>query len=172
LSVLPATPIAIVAGELADIPRVQRLADEVWHRHYPGIISSEQIGYMLARGYTHDALLRFVTEPGAGLALAWRSAQAAGFVAWYKQDASAMMKLDKLYVLAAHQGAGIGRALIEHVVTRARAADCAAVTLNVNRRNVSALVAYERCGFAVRAREDFPIGNGFVMEDFVMVRDV
>jgi hypothetical protein len=30
--------------------------------------------------------------------------------------------------------------------------------------------AYERCGFAVRESGDFPIGNGFVMADYVMAR--
>ena len=82
------------------------------------------------------------------------------------------MKLDKLYVMPAHHKAGIGRLLIEHVVTRAREAGCASVRLNVNRENAVAIRAYERCGFVIRARGDFPIGNGFVMEDFIMVRDL
>ena len=44
--------------------------------------------------------------------------------------------------------------------------------LNVNRGNVRAIAAYERCGFAIRESGDFPIGNGFVMEDYIMVRDL
>ena len=74
--------------------------------------------------------------------------------------------------IARHQGAGIGRSLIEHVVEQARVAGCRSVTLNVNRQNVSAIGAYERCGFAIRGHGDFPIGDGFVMEDFIMVRDL
>ena len=46
------------------------------------------------------------------------------------------------------------------------------MSLNVNRANVKAVRAYERCGFTIRERGDFPIGNGFVMEDFIMVRAV
>jgi diamine N-acetyltransferase len=49
---------------------------------------------------------------------------------------------------------------------------CASVALQVNRRNAGAISAYERCGFAIRERGDFPIGDGFVMEDFVMARDL
>ena len=82
------------------------------------------------------------------------------------------MKLDKLYVLPRHHRGGIGRALIEHVVGKARDAACTSVTLNVNRQNALAVLAYERCGFVIRDRGDFPIGNGFVMEDFIMVRDL
>jgi ribosomal protein S18 acetylase RimI-like enzyme len=163
--------VTIAAAGTAEIPLVQRLAQETWHRHYPEILSAAQIEYMLARGYAPDALLRFVTERDAGLALALRDDEAVGFAAWYRADPAAM-KLDKLYVLPQHQRAGVGRSLIGHVVERARAAGCAAVTLNVNRHNVSAIRAYERCGFALRGRGDFPIGDGFVMEDFIMVRDL
>ena len=153
------------------IPIVQALAADVWHSHYPGIISAAQIEYMLERGYSRVALMRFVTEPGAGLALAGPATDPCGFAAWYRVDASSM-KLDKLYVLPARQRAGIGRALVAHVTTAATSAGCSVLTLNVNRGNVQAIRAYERYGFTVRARGDFPIGDGFVMEDFIMERDL
>ena len=161
--------LTIAAAKVAQIPLVQRLAREIWHRYYPSIISAEQIDYMLERGYSEEALLRFFAEPDAGLALASSARSEVGFAAWYRVD-QATMKLDKLYVLPQHHGTGIGRALIEHVAGRARAAGCESVTLNVNRGNVGAIAAYERCGFVVHARGDFPIGEGFVMEEFVMVR--
>ena len=161
--------LTIAAAKAAQIPLVQRLAREIWHRHYPSMISVEQIDYMLDHGYSDEALARFFDEPAAGLALASHAQGEVGFAAWYRVD-QATMKLDKLYVLAQHQRAGVGRALIEHVAHRARAAGCDSVTLNVNRGNASAIAAYERCGFAIHARGDFPIGDGFVMEDFVMVR--
>lgn len=169
---MSATPVAIVAAAAADIPLVRDLACEIWHRHYPGIISGAQIEYMLAQGYAPDALMKFLTTPDAGIALAQRGAPAVGFVAWYPLDGGDAMKLDKLYVLPEHHGMGIGRMLIEHVVARARGARCRFVTLNVNRGNARAVGAYERCGFTIRERGDFPIGNGFVMEDFVMARDI
>ena len=156
-------------GGAGDIPVVQALAGEIWRRHYPGILSIEQIDYMLAHGYSHEALTRFVTGDDAGLVLAEHDGRAIGFAAWYRVDDTAT-KLDKLYVLPEHHGAGVGRALIERVAALARERGAATLTLNVNRNNVGALRAYERCGFAIRERGDFPIGNGFVMEDFIMAR--
>jgi GNAT superfamily N-acetyltransferase len=170
------TPAAVTttvkAASEGDIALVQRLADVTWRRHYPGILGAEQIDYMLARGYSRDALLEFVTSPDAGLALAVRDGRALGFAAWYRLEGGRSAKLDKLYVLPDHHGEGIGRALIEHVVAWARTAGCGAVTLNVNRHNTTSVRAYERCGFSIRERGDFSIGNGFVMEDFIMVRDL
>ena len=163
--------ITVFAGTGDDIALVQRLADEIWHRHYRGIISDAQIDYMLARGYSREALARFVADGDAGLALAKRDNATLGFAAWYRSG-EAQTKLDKLYVLPEHHRAGAGRALIDHVVAWARAAGCRSVTLNVNRNNAGAISAYERCGFAIRQRGDFPIGGGFVMEDFIMVRDI
>ena len=161
----------IAAASAADLGRIRALADEIWRRHYPGIISDEQIDYMLERGYSAEALGRFIAADDAGLALAMRDGAAVGFVAWYREDATTT-KLDKLYVLPEHHGEGIGRALIEHVVDWASAAGSSAITLNVNRGNRGAVRAYERCGFSIRESGDFPIGNGFVMEDYVMVRGI
>jgi diamine N-acetyltransferase len=161
--------VTITAAAAAHIPVVQRLAHDTWHQHYPGILSAPQIDYMLERGYGDEALLRFVSEPGAGLAIAREDAEAVGFAAWYRVETS-RMKLDKLYVLPRRHRAGIGRSLIEHVVALARSLACDSVTLNVNRANAPAIAAYEHCGFRIDGRGDFPIGNGFVMEDFIMVR--
>lgn len=164
-------PLTITAAQPAQIPLVQRLAREIWHRCYPSILSVAQIEYMLERGYSQEALLRFFEKHDAGLALAGTPADAVGFAAWYRVDASTM-KLDKLYVLPQHHRTGIGHALIEHVGEQAKLAGCSSLTLNVNRGNTQAIRAYERCGFAIQARGDFPIGGGFVMEDFIMVREL
>jgi GNAT superfamily N-acetyltransferase len=164
-----ASRVHLRAATAAEIPVVQSLADEIWHRHYPGIISNEQIEYMLAHGYSREALTRFLCEDGAGLALAAIDDRAVGFAAWYRVD-DATTKLDKLYVLPEHHGAGVGRALIEHVAAFARVRGASTLALNVNRNNAGAIRAYERCGFAIRSQGDFPIGDGFVMEDFVMAR--
>jgi ribosomal protein S18 acetylase RimI-like enzyme len=163
-------PLSIRRADLADLATVIALAHEIWHRHYPGIITLEQIDYMLSRGYSREALAPFVTDPTRGLALAERGAQALGFAAWYPPGEPATMKLDKLYVLPQMHWQGIGRMLIDHVAQAARRAGCGTLTLNVNRNNTASIRAYERCGFRIVKSGDFPIGNGFVMEDYVMER--
>ncbi|MGE5087567.1 MAG: N-acetyltransferase family protein [Candidatus Levyibacteriota bacterium] len=171
--------IAISPAGPEDIDLVQRLAHEIWHRHYPGIITTEQIDYMLERGYAREALLPLVVPdacrmtPGErGIALARIDGAAVGFVAWSPAGENASMKLEKLYVLPEHHGKGVGRALIEHVAGRARDAGCRSLTLNVNRGNTGSIRAYQRCGFSIAASGDFPIGGGYVMEDFIMQRDI
>lgn len=164
--------VTICAAHALEIPEIQRLADEIWRQHYPGIISEAQIDYMLATGYSTAALQKFFTSTDAGAAIARKDAVSVGFAAWYPIESSRMVKLDKLYVVPQHHRGGVGRALIDHVTQCARTRGYTGITLNVNRGNTKAIAAYERCGFAIRERGDFPIGEGFVMEDYVMVRDL
>jgi ribosomal protein S18 acetylase RimI-like enzyme len=164
------TRIALRHAGLADLASVTALANETWRQHYPGILSDAQIDYMLARGYAREALAPFVLEPQSGIALAERGGDLLGFAAWLPADARDALKLDKLYVQPQHHGEGIGSALVDHVAEIARAAGCTRLVLNVNRRNDASIRWYERRGFVVRERGDFPIGNGFVMEDFIMVK--
>ena len=93
------SPVKISAASKSDLPVVQVLARRIWHRHYPGIISVEQIDYMLARGYAAAALETFLASPGSGLAVARVDDVPVGFAAWCPTVEPATTKLDKLYVL-------------------------------------------------------------------------
>ncbi len=161
---------SITPASEGELPAVVRLAEIVWRGHYPGIIAEAQIDYMLARGYALPVLKRYLQQAGSGLVLAKSDGVAVGFVAHLLADDPHVMKLDRLYVLQEYQRQQYGRRLIDHVVDVTRKAGRGKVILNVNRNNANAIRAYERCGFAISERVDVPIGNGFVMEDYVMER--
>jgi ribosomal protein S18 acetylase RimI-like enzyme len=163
-------PCAIVAGTRDDIPAVRRLAEVVWRAYYPGIVPLPQIDYMLARGYSDDALAKFVRDERAGLALARVGSDLVGFAAWHRAGEPATTKLDKLYVSMSAHGRGIGRALIAHVEDAARRDGARTLILNVAKRNVKAIAAYQGCGFSTREATVVDIGNGFFMDDYVMVK--
>ncbi len=162
--------VAIVRARRDQLPEVARLARVIWHAHYPGIISVEQIDYMLERGYALDALARFLDDPGRGLELAIVDGAIAGFAAWYLTEDPESAKLDKLYVLPSRQRLGLGRRLIACVEDRARAAGAATLILNVNKQNGQAIAAYRKHGFAIREAVVVDIGGGHVMDDYVMAK--
>jgi len=151
-----------------ELPAVQRLAGVIWHAHYPGIITDEQIDYMLERGYALPVLEGFLDSDDRGLELASVDGEIAGFAAWYVTDDHAAAKLDKLYVLQARQRRGLGGRLIARVAELARAAGASLLVLNVNKHNAQAIRAYEKHGFAIRDAVVVDIGGGFVMDDYVM----
>ena len=161
--------IVIDGATPADLPTLQALARRIWHAHYPGIITLEQIEYMLERGYDTATLMRFLETPGAGLVLA-RDAEPIGFAAWYRTEGPATSKLDKLYVAIEHHGKGVGRRLIDHVEQAARDDGSRTLVLNVAKRNEASIALYRHCGFEVREEVVIDIGNGFVMDDYVMAK--
>ena len=165
-----ALQVRIVAAAERDLPAVAALAGIVWRRHYPGIISVEQIEYMLERGYALAALRRFIAEEGAGLDLAHLDDRLAGFAGYYRAERPDELKLDKLYVHQDFHRRGVGRALIASAEAAARRQRRTTLILNVNKNNVQAIRAYERSGFRVREAVVVDIGGGFVMDDFVMAK--
>jgi GNAT superfamily N-acetyltransferase len=155
-----------------ELPAIRELAGVIWHAHYPGIITVAQIEYMLERGYAITALAEFIDRPDRGLLLALAHGEPAGFAAWLVTARAEEAKLDKLYVLQAHQRTGIGKALLARVAGGARAAGATTLTLNVNKRNTQAIRAYEKHGFAIREAVVNDIGQGYVMDDFVMAKSL
>jgi GNAT superfamily N-acetyltransferase len=169
---VPEPEISIVRARREQLPEVQRLAAVMWRAHYPGIITPDQIDYMLERGYALDALAGFLDASDRGLLLAMVDGDIAGFAAWYVTERPTEAKLDKLYVLQSRQRHGLGGRLIACVEDHARAAGADTLALNVNKRNVQAVRAYEKHGFAVRAAVVVDIGHGFVMDDYVMAKSI
>jgi ribosomal protein S18 acetylase RimI-like enzyme len=167
---MPDPTIAIAPARRDQLPEVQRLAGVIWRAHYPGIITPEQIDYMLDQGYALDVLERFLERPDRGLELAIAGGALAGFAAWYVTDNPAEAKVDKLYVLQSRQRHGLGGRLIARVVDAARAAGATTLILNVNKQNTLAIRAYEKHGFAIREAVVVDIGQGFVMDDYVMTK--
>jgi diamine N-acetyltransferase len=156
----------------SDIADLVALARAIWYRHYPDIISVEQIEYMLDQRY-HPDLIRAQLASGR----AWwdklvENGAMVAFSSCELSDRHAEMKLDKLYVRYDLRGKGYGSRLIRNAEQRALAAGCTRLCLQVNKNNRSAIEAYRRNGFTVAEEATFDIGNGFYMDDYVMAKQV
>jgi GNAT superfamily N-acetyltransferase len=160
------TELAIRALEEADIGTLGRLAREIWRAHYPAIISRAQIDFMLSQRYNPAAIRAALS--GQCWDAAWLGSEMVGFAHSFPDDLPATWKLDKLYVLPAHQRKGIGFALLQQAKKHAIDTGAARLVLRVNKRNSSALAAYAKYGFAIYGEQVLDIGNGFVMDDYLL----
>jgi ribosomal protein S18 acetylase RimI-like enzyme len=154
----------------ADLPELIALARDIWYKHYPAIVSIEQIEYMLAQRYHPDVIREQLASREAWWDKLSIGAQMVGFSACEVGADPSELKLDKLYVSYELRGRGLGSLLLRHIAQRAREAGFRAVYLQVNKNNHSAIRAYERNGFSIREAAQFDIGNGFIMDDFVMAK--
>ncbi len=149
-----------------DVPAISALAREIWQASYPGIITQEQIDFMLEQRYGHERLHDDLEDPHKWLDQAFSEGRRIGFA--FSEIYKGEFKLDKLYIHPDVQRCGVGGQLIGHVAERARKLGYPAVILQVNKRNEKAIGSYKKYGFAVRTSTVDDIGGGFVMDDFVM----
>ena len=154
-----------------DIDTLIPLASRIWHAHYPGIITPEQIDYMLERGYTRQILRDEIENQG----VTWLAIKAGEVMIGFASVgpyAPATMKLHKLYLLPEYHGTGIGARALAELEQIARDNAASVLVLNVNRHNSKAIRAYERSGWHVAEEVVADIGNGYVMDDYVMAKQL
>ena len=151
----------------ADIPLIRQMAQQTFPPTYRGIITEEQIDYMMEWMYSADSIRRQMAEGHAYL-LGFEGETPFGYAS-VEQQGPDLFHLQKLYVQPPHQGKGGGRFLFQSVVTYAKTLHPTPCTLelNVNRTN-PALGFYRQMGMHIARQGDFPIGNGYYMNDYIM----
>ena len=175
------------------------LAGLVWRHHYPGIISAGQIEYMLAERYKPGLVRQLLARGDLWLAAraVWTAPGSApeaepppegarpflgrpgerpgsklvGFAHGHPL-AEGDYKLDKLYVHPDWQRHGIGGRLIAEVAKHALGHGASRLALRVNRQNQAAIQAYLKHDFKVADLIVEDIGEGFVMDDYIMVKEL
>lgn len=70
--------------------------------------------------------------------------------------------LEDLYVTRAARGRGVGVALVEAALERARARGCRRIELDTSEGNQAALRLYERMGFSPSSKSDAPTRDLFL----------
>jgi ribosomal protein S18 acetylase RimI-like enzyme len=154
------------AGE-DDIPVIRELSGKIWREYYPGIISREQVEYMLEKMYGENAL-RQEMRSGVVFETVHVGGTAAGYLAYALEEAGKAIRIDKLYLLKEFRGRGVGRGMLERVRQEAERLDAAEIHLRVNKHNALAIAVYEKYGFLKSGELVQDIGGGFVMDDYVM----
>lgn len=146
---------------------VADLAYKIWPIAYKEILSTEQLQYMLREFYSQEALEKQF-QNGQHFLLLKDDEKAIGFLSYELNCYNIQkLKIHKIYVLPTEQGKGLGKLLIDKALEIAIAQNQKAVFLNVNKYN-KARFFYEKLGFAIVKEEVIEIGNGFVMDDYVM----
>jgi ribosomal protein S18 acetylase RimI-like enzyme len=154
-----------IAGK-NDIKLIYRLAESIWKEHYVTIITMEQIDYMLGNMYSAESLAKQMDE-GHVFTLVYDNGVPVGYISISTNDGRNYF-LHKFYILMNEQRKGLGTELIRYISSTLGDAD--SIELTVNRRNYKAINFYFKNGFVIKDVADFDIGNGYYMNDFIMIR--
>lgn len=153
----------------ADIRRLVKYAREVWREANVSFNTPEQVEYMIEKFQSYEAISSqmmrgyryfFVEEDDTVLAY------------FGIQQQGDLLFLSKFYILRENRGRGIFSAGIEFMKTLCREEGLAAIYLTVNRNNTHAYEVYLHKGFKVLRTEVNDIGNGYVMDDYIMQLDI
>ena len=153
-----------------DICAIRAIAGIAFPDTYRTILSRDQLDYMMEWMYSEESLARqfssghiFLIEDGKGY-VSYRRDSAQG-------DGTPVFHLEKLYILPEFKKQGLGKKLFDAVAEdiRKELKTGFIIELNVNRSNPS-IGFYRHLGMHVARSGDFPIGNGYFMNDYIMAK--
>ena len=160
--------ITISEAAISDIKQIQNIVNITWPITYGEILSKEQLDYMLGLFYFDEALTEQYNKKVQLFYMIYEEETNIGFIGIeHNYNKEAITKIHKIYLLPETQGKGIGKKVIDEIGKLASENNSAALLLNVNRFN-SALGFYKKIGFEVIDEVNIEIGNGYLMEDYVM----
>ena len=164
---------------------IAELAGIIWRACYPGIITHAQIDFMLARMYALDAMREEMQSQGICYDRLLSGDELVGFASYGPMEAGTprccvrtaqravpTFKLHKIYLHPDWQGRGLGSRLLQHCESESGKRGARRLILAVNKRNAKAIAAYQRNGFAIAESVVTDIGGGFVMDDFIMAKNL
>ena len=153
---------AIASDELNEL---YEIASKIWHDHYTKIIGKEQVNFMLETIYDKKSLKESI-DKGQAYFFILKNDQKVGFYSITNENE---LWLNKLYVNTDLQGKGIGKLVLDYIVD---IKNPKTIRLTVNRQNYKSINFYFKNGFKIERVEDFDIGSGFWMNDFIMIKQV
>jgi len=160
--------------EKTELEELVVLIREIWREYYTPIIGAAQVEYMLEKFQSVDSITRQIAEenyryycifceyPGCGS----QCSLPGGYYA-AKPSGDDRVFLSKLYVVAKFRGRGLGKQMLYHLIDAARVDGAKSIWLTVNKHNPSVDI-YRNLGFVITEEIVTDIGNGFVMDDYVM----
>jgi ribosomal protein S18 acetylase RimI-like enzyme len=142
------------------------MATSIWNDHYRSIIGQSQIDYMLQKMYSEEALFN-QSKSGQNFYFIQDSNNInVGFLSYTIQKPDACF-INKFYISSTQQGKGLGKKVFSQL--KNSLTGIKRFQLTVNRQNYKAINFYFSLGFKIEKCEDFDIGNGYFMNDFVMI---
>lgn len=153
-----------------DIAALAALADEIWHECFAHLLSAEQIDYMLQRFQSAEALDDQMKQ-GYEYRFVCRDKTPLGYFSIQPQ-ADGRLFLSKLYLLSPTRGTGVASFVLAYLEDLCRQRGLTAIYLTVNRHNDRAIRVYRHWGFRQIEEKVADIGQGFVMDDFILQKDM
>ena len=153
-----------------DLRELAKIANEVWHQHFITILSLEQIDYMVDKFQSEPAMTKQIKKDGYEYYFLVEKGKNIGYTG-FRKDGDKLF-LSKLYILKEYRGKGYASQSFAFLENLCKEQGLTAIWLTVNRYNDNTIAVYKRKGFEVIRTQIADIGNGYVMDDYIMEKKV
>ncbi len=153
---------------LDDVTLIQDLANESWKDTYGKILSKEQLEYMLDLMYSTQNIVKQMNQETYHYHIIQnQQLDPVGFIGFETNYEDNTTKLHRLYLIPSAKGLGLGKTTMNQLKIWTKVYNNNRIILTVNKNN-TAKEMYEKQGFKVYHEGIFDIGNGYVMDDYLM----
>lgn len=157
-----------------DVARLAELAEGIWFDYWPDLIGADQTRYMVEQFQSLDAIRRdmdrnayeywFVSAADDG--------RVVGYTGGHVEPETNRFFISKIYLLASERGRHFASAIVRFYEDLCRERGLGAMYLTVNKGNELGIRAYKGNGFSTIDAVETDIGDGFVMDDYIMEKRV
>jgi GNAT superfamily N-acetyltransferase len=154
---------------LSDIPTIKEIAKKAWRPTYDHILTEQQTLYMLELMY-NSLTLENQINGNMEFFMVDLGQETVGYFAVENVNEQ-IVKLHKLYLDPTQKQKGLGRKIIQYIRDWTLTNQRESIILNVNKNNL-AVQFYLKMGFIVIEELILDIGEGYVMDDYVMQLDL
>lgn len=150
-----------------DIREIALLANVIWHEYFVSLLSEEQIDYMVEKFQSYEALKNAVERDGYKYYMAYNGDDLCGYLGFHDEGDGTVF-ISKIYVRKDMRRQGIAGKMLDRL--KADYPDARKWYLTVNKYNEGSIAVYKKRGFKTEQDIVTDIGNGFVMDDYVMTK--
>lgn len=159
VSLLPADTPAL-------LKETAQLAGQIWREYFPGIISPQQVEYMVEQFQSLPAMERQIQTQGYTYYQIRLGEEVLGYTGVCPEEDG--LFLSKLYLKKENRHKGYAGAAFRELVKLCGEKGYRFIRLTCNKKNTHSLEVYRHWGFVQTDAVQTDIGNGFVMDDYVM----
>lgn len=146
-------------------------AEKVWHLTYDSLLPPGQVDYMVEKFQSPAAVRAQMAEDRYEYWLLLGGGELGGFVGFApRYEGREEMFLSKVYLLPEFRGQGAVGEAMALVEREARRHGLPSIRLTVNKENTHAYEVYRHYGFETVESVVTDIGQGYVMDDYIMVK--
>ncbi len=160
---------AITSLKNQNIDSIVALAKPIWQEHYTPIIGEQQVDYMLEKFQSREAIESQLKQGYQYYQVNEQSRLLGYFSIQFRKNAR--LFISKFYLSKQARGKGLGKQMLNFIEKLANSNKCYTIDLTVNKYN-PAYQIYLKLGFTNQGTIEFDIGNGYIMDDFLMSKNI